>query len=65
MLRISRSSIEPGLQWASLGESILSWGFLRLGLRRSSSIETLPDHLRHDVGLPPRVERLDPRDFRW
>ena len=65
MLRMSRSSIEPGLQWASFGESMLSWGFLRLGLRRSPSLERLPEHLRRDVGLPPRVEGQDPRDFRW
>jgi hypothetical protein len=65
MLRISRSSIEPGLQWPSFGESMLSLGFLRLGLRRSAPIESLPDHLRRDVGLPPRVEVTNPRDFRW
>jgi hypothetical protein len=65
MLRISRSSIEPGLEWPSFGESMLNWGFLRMGLRRSPSAERLPDNLRRDVGLPPRAEGLDPRDFRW
>ena len=65
MLRMLRPSIEPGLQWASFGDSILDWGFLRIGLRRWPSVETLPDHLRRDVGLPPHVKGQDPRDFRW
>ena len=48
-----------------LGEALLSWAFLRTGVRRPS-VEALPDHLRRDVGLPPRADGpSDPRDWRW
>jgi hypothetical protein len=49
-----------------LGQALLNFGFLRAGLTRGLSIEQLPDHLRRDVGLLPRLEgRTDPRDRHW
>ena len=64
MLTTSRFSSSPVFAMDWLGEALLNWGFLRLGLRRSTSVEQLPDHLRQDVGLPPRERRTDPRDWR-
>jgi hypothetical protein len=66
MLTSSRFSSAPvlGMDW--LGEALMSWGYLRAGLKRRPSIEELPDHLRRDVGLLPRADgRADPRDWRW
>ena len=65
MLSISRFSTSAGLGMDSLGEALLSWGFLRAGLRRSGTKE-LSEHLRLDLGLLPRSERpSDLRDPRW
>ena len=65
MLSIPRFSTSTGLGMDSLGEALLSWGFLRTGLRRGRT-EDLPDHLRRDLGLLPRSERpSDLRDLRW
>jgi hypothetical protein len=65
MLSISRFSTSNGLGMDSLGEALLSWGFLRAGLRRGRT-EDLSDHLRRDLGLLPRAERpADPRGERW
>ena len=65
MLSISRFSISNGLGTDALGEALLNWGFLRSGLRRARP-EDLSDHLRRDLGLLPRSERLsDLRDRRW
>jgi hypothetical protein len=53
-----------GPDW--LGEVLLNLGFLRAGVRRRGSADELPDHLRRDVGLPPREKATtDPRDLRW
>lgn len=66
MSGILRFSSSSGLSSNWLGEALLNWGFLRLGLNRGHKLEELPDHLRRDVGLPPRVERpADLRDWRW
>ena len=65
MLSISRFSTSNGLGMDSLGEALLSWGFLRTGVRRART-EELSDHLRRDLGLLPRCERpSDLRDLRW
>ncbi len=65
MLSISRFSTQAGLGMDSLGEALLSWGFLRTGVRRAGTRE-LSDHLRRDLGLLPRAERpSDLRDPRW
>ena len=65
MLSISRISTSNGLGMDSLGEALLNWGFLRAGLRRARA-EELSDHMRRDLGLLPRSERLsDLRDLRW
>ncbi len=65
MLSISRFSTQAGLGMDSLGEALLSWGFLRTGLRRAGT-KDLSDHLRRDLGLLPRSERpSDLRDLRW
>jgi len=65
MLSISRFSTSNGLGMDSLGEALLNWGFLRTGMRRART-EELSDHLRRDLGLLPRSERLsDLRDLRW
>ena len=66
MLTISRlsHSLGAGSDW--LGEILLNLSFLRLGITRSTGIEDLPDHLRRDVGLPPRDRGpRDPRDLLW
>ena len=65
MLSISRFSTSTGLGMDSLGEALLTLGFLRTGLRRART-EELSDHLRRDLGLLPRSERLsDLLDLRW
>jgi hypothetical protein len=65
MLSISRFSTSNGLGMDSLGEALLSLGFLRTGVRRART-EELSDHLRRDLGLLPRSERQsDLRDPRW
>ena len=65
MLGISRFSTSTGLGMDSLGEALLSLGFLRTGVRRART-EELSDHLRRDLGLLPRAERpADLRDLRW
>ena len=65
MLSISRFAASNGLGMDSLGEALLNWGFLRTGLRRARA-EELSDHMRRDLGLLPRSERLsDLRDLRW
>ena len=65
MLSISRFSTSNGLGMDSLGEALLSLGFLRTGVRRART-EELSDHLRRDLGLLPRSERpCDLRDLRW
>jgi hypothetical protein len=70
MFGISRFSSSSGLGPDWLGEALLNWGFLRMGLQRGGlqrgrSADELPDHLRRDVGLPPRQKALsDPRDWR-
>ena len=65
MLSISRFSTSTGLGMDALGEALLNWGFLRMGLRRART-QDLSDHLRRDLGLLPRSERLsDLRDRRW
>ena len=56
MLSISRFSTSSGLGTDALGEALLNWGFLRMGLRRAGT-EQLSDHLRRDLGLLPRSER--------
>ncbi|HJR23195.1 MAG TPA: hypothetical protein VJ822_16295 [Dongiaceae bacterium] len=61
MLSSSRFSTQAGLGMDSLGEALLSWGFLRTGLRRART-EELSDHLRRDLGLLPRSGR--PSDLR-
>ena len=62
ILRLSSSS-RLGPDW--LGEALLNLAFLRMGLPRGRSADELPDHLRRDVGLPPRQKALpDPRDWR-
>ena len=64
MLTTSHSSSRPIFTMDWLSAALLSWGFLRTGLR--NSVEVLPDHLRRDVGLPPRIDGpTDPRDWRW
>lgn len=66
MVSISRLSHSLGAGSSWLGEALLTLSFLRLGIARSTSVEDLPDHLRRDVGLPPRdFGRLDPRDSIW
>jgi hypothetical protein len=64
MFGISRRSTSLSLGLGRLGAALLDLGFLRAGLRRAPAVEELPDHLRRDVGLPPRAARIDPRDFR-
>ena len=65
MLSISRFSTSTGLGMDSLGEALLSLGFLRTGVRRPRT-EELSDHLLRDLGLLPRSERpSDLRDLRW
>jgi hypothetical protein len=65
MLSISRFAGSTGLGMDSLGEALLSLGFLRTGMRRART-EELSDHLRRDLGLLPRSGRLsDLRDLRW
>ena len=64
MLTNSRSRPAFAMDW--LGQALLNFGFLRAGLTRGLSIEQLPDHLRRDIGLLPRLEeRPDPRDRHW
>jgi hypothetical protein len=66
MLSISRFSASAGLGMDFLGEALLSLSFLRAGVHRRGSIDHLNDHLRRDVGLPPRERTpADPRDLRW
>ena len=65
MLGISRMSASLGLGTDWLGEALLNLSFLRAGVRRGWRPEELPDHLRRDVGLPPREKAIDPRDLRW
>ena len=66
MLTNSRSSTRPTFAMDWLGAALLNFGFLRAGLTRGLSIEQLPDHLRRDIGLLPRLEgRTDPRDRHW
>jgi len=43
MLSIPRFSTSSGLDMEWLGEALLNWGFLRMGL-----------NLRRDIGLAPR-----------
>jgi hypothetical protein len=64
MLGISRFSASAGLGMDLLGEALLSLSFLRTGVRRMESVDGLTDHMRRDVGLPPR-EAANPRDLRW
>ncbi len=65
MLTTSHSSSRAAFAMDWLGEALLGWAFLRTGLTRRPSVERLPDHLRRDVGLPPRAEGpTDPRDWR-
>ena len=64
MFGISRMSASLGLGSDRLGQALLNLATLRPGLSRAPRIEELPDHLRRDVGLPPRAARIDPRDFR-
>jgi hypothetical protein len=70
MFGISRFSSSSGLGSDWLGEALLNLGFLRMGLQRGApqrrrSADELPDHLRRDVGLPPRQGASpDPRDWR-
>ena len=65
MSSISRFAASNGLGMDSLGEALLSLGFLRTGVRRART-EELSDHLRRDLGLLPRGERpSDLRDLRW
>ncbi|HEU4825378.1 MAG TPA: hypothetical protein VFS85_02795 [Dongiaceae bacterium] len=54
----------PDLGLGRLGEALLNLAALRTGLSRAPTVKELPDHLRRDVGLPPRAARIDPRDFR-
>ena len=66
MVTISRlsHSLSAGSDW--LGDALLTLSFLRLGIARTPSAEDLPDHLRRDVGLPPRDRGpRDPRDSIW
>lgn len=65
MFGLSRMSapFATGSDW--LGEALLTLASLRAGLTRSPRLEELPDHLRRDVGLPPRERAIDPRDWRW
>jgi len=65
MFGISRVSASFGLGSDWLGEALLNLGFLRAAVSRTQRLEELPDHLRRDVGLPPREKFLDPRDLRW
>jgi hypothetical protein len=66
MLSISRLSSSTGLGSDWLGEALLNLSFLRAGVMRRGSVDQLTDHLRRDVGLPPRQEgSIDPRDLRW
>ena len=65
MFGISRMSASLAIGSGRLGAALLNLGFLRAGVRRMPRIDELPDHLRRDVGLPPRAERIDPRDLRW
>jgi hypothetical protein len=64
MFGISRRSALPDLGLGRLGEALLNLAALRTGLSRAPTVKELPDHLRRDVGLPPRAARIDPRDFR-
>ena len=64
MFGVSRVSSTWGLGADWLGELLLNLSFLRLGIVRSSGVEDLPDHLRRDIGLPPRQRLLDPSDLR-
>jgi hypothetical protein len=65
MLSISRFSASNGLGMESLGEALLSLGFLRTGVRRART-EELSEHLRRDLGLLPRSEPpSDLRNPRW
>ena len=64
MLTILRAPAPPALDWTSIGEAILGLASLRIGLKRPSAAEELPDSLRHDVGLPSlHRELLHPRDL--
>lgn len=67
MISISRFSASNRLCVESLREALLSLSFLRAGVyRRPGSVDHLTDHLRRDVGLPPRERAsIDPRDPRW
>jgi hypothetical protein len=65
MLGIPRISSSSGLGKDSLGDALLNWGFLRMGISRARSVEELPDQLRSDVGLPPREKAPNPRDWGW
>jgi hypothetical protein len=65
MFGISRVPASFGLGSDWLGEALLTLASLRVGLDRSPRLEDLPDHLRRDVGLPPREKAIDPRDPRW
>lgn len=66
MLTILRAPAPAALDWSGIGEAILSLASSRLGLKRPSAAEALPDSLRQDVGLPPlHRELLHPRDLCW
>jgi hypothetical protein len=65
MFGLSRMSASFALGSDWLGETLLTLASLRAGLTRSSRLEDLPDHLRPDVGLPPREKVADPRNPRW
>ena len=65
MLSISRFSASNRLCVESVAEALMNLSFLRAGMRRART-EELSDHLRRDVGLPPRERAsADPRDLRW
>lgn len=66
MFTITRLSPSAGHSIGWPGEALFSWGFLRMRLKRRPSIQRLPDHLRSDVGLLPRIQGpSDLRDFGW
>lgn len=66
MLRISRSPVGPALDWDSIGQAMLKWGFPRTGVSRPGSVEELPAHLRQDLGLLPRqTVPQSPPDLGW
>ena len=65
MFGISRISIS----WDLKSDWVLQrlWAFCveRIGWHRASTLETLPDCLRRDVGLLPNEADLEQRDARW